>query len=273
MSPFSPEFKKHLLLSGKKSLQPDRIWVPGAVCTGTLLAVAVSGALLRMLDSFFLPFAWLAGFHVFLYVWLWSVLREKSSLVEGKGEAFRKNIASSLDAGGRFLSRSLILSLLALVLVSSGGLFHVLESPVWVVLLAPFQWLGAGALLLLAFSSFAVVTALGCGEHEENRVFFPLLGWALFSGSSVVRSWVVMFWTFLLAWFFHKAFYIVCLTHGELHKIWQYSFLGSRAGLPPPPEFSSTVVALNISLLLALLPVFGHLVVLTAHLGKPDPQH
>lgn len=266
-SPFSDQFEEIRDAWGH-SFQPGRLAVPGAVCTGTLVAVAILGAIARSLDPFLTPFVWLAGLHAFLWVFLWCV---RWSQVVGRfgvrkpGAARLTAADPALAAASRMLSRSFLLSALALLALATGGLFQLARNSAWLVVLAPIQWFGAMCLLVLAFSATAVIVALGLAS-PASRGFFSLISWALFSGISMFRVWTVLLWGALLAWFLRGAFQLVLWTQTDLAGVWQYSFLGPQAGATPPPDLAGLVIALNISLLLTLFPVFGHLVLFCARL-------
>ncbi|PKN46161.1 MAG: hypothetical protein CVU59_06880 [Deltaproteobacteria bacterium HGW-Deltaproteobacteria-17] len=243
--------------------------VPGAVCTGTLVAVALLGAIARHLDPFLTPFVWLAGLHVFLWMLLWCV-RWSSNGAHAKGKKKRGSRVKGDDpvllAASRMLTRSFLLSMLALLALATGGLFPLARNSVWIVVLAPIQWFGAMCLLALAFSSTAVTVALGMAAPPARGGFFPLISWALFSGTCMIRVWSVLLWGALLAWFLKAAFALVLWTQVNLAGVWQYGFLGPQAGATPPSELSGLVIAFNVSLMLTLFPVFGHLVLFIAGL-------
>jgi len=254
-----------------RSFDIQRLWVPGAVCTGSLVAVAILGAIARNLDPFLTPFVWLAGLHAFLWVFLWCVrwasLGEKF-IVKKSGASRVIADDPALVAASRHLSRSFLLSTLALLALATGGLFHLARNSAWLIVLAPIQWSGAMCLLVLAGAAVAVTVALGLSPLPSRRGFFPMIGWALFSGASMIRVWTVLLWGAMLAWFLRAAFLLVLWTQADLDGVWRYGFLGPLAGATPPSDLSGLVIALNISLLLTMLPLFGHLVLLCARLRE-----
>ncbi len=269
-TPFTNQLEEIRAAWGR-SFDIQHLWVPGAVCAGSLMAVAILGAIARSLDPFLTPFVWLAGLHAFLWVFLWCV--RWASL--GEGFVVKKSGASrvaaddpALVAASRHLSRSFLLSTLALLALATGGLFHLARSSAWLIVLAPIQWSGAMCLLLLAGAAMAVTVALGVSPPPSRMGFFQMIGWALFSGASMIRVWTVLLWSALLAWFLRAAFLLVLWTQADLDGVWRYGFLGPLAGATPPSDLSGLVIALNISLLLTMLPLFGHLVLLCARLRE-----
>lgn len=267
-SPFTLQFEEIRHAWGR-SFDPARLGVPGAICTGTLVAVALLGAIARILDPFLTPFVWLAGLHAFLWMFLWCVRWSSLGVrmdVNKKGASRVKPDDHALMVASRMLTRSFLLSTLALLALATGGLFHLARNSIWIVLLAPIQWLGAMCLLALAFSATAVTVALGLAVPPSRKGFFQLISWALFSGSSMVRVWSVLLWGALLAWFLRAAFSLVLWTQSDMAGVWQHGFLGPQAGATPPSELSGLVIAFNVTLLLTLFPVFGHLVLFIAGL-------
>jgi hypothetical protein len=238
--------------------------VPGAVCTGTLVAISVVGAVAHHLDPFLTPFVWLAGLHGFLWVFLycvrWAALPRPTAGARDRGSTRVPARDPSLAAASRMLARSLILSLAALLALASGGLFSLAPDSAWLVVLAPLQWSGALALLALAFSAGAVVVALAVSEPPVRGGFFPLIGWALFSGPFAARVWAMLLWTGLVAWFLRAAFHLVLWTQADAAGVWRSSFLGPQAGQTPPPGLGGLVVAFNLALLLTLFPILGQFV-------------
>jgi len=139
--------------------------------------------------------------------------------------------------------------------------------------LAPIQWLGAMCLLGLIFSAAAVTVALGLAAPPSRKGFFPLISWALFSGSSMVRVWSVLLWGALVAWFLRAAFSLVLWTQADMAGVWQHGFLGPQAGATAPSELAGLVIAFNVTLLLTLFPVFGHLVLFISGLRPSGSIH
>lgn len=238
--------------------------VPGAVCTGTLVAVSVLGAVAHHLDPFLTPFVWIAGLHGFLWVFLycvrWATLPRSATGARDRGAARVPARDPALTAASRMLSRSLLLSLAALLALASGGLFSLAPDSAWLVVLAPLQWSGALALLALAFSAGAVIVSLGISEPPSRGGFFPMIGWSLFSGPHAARVWAMLIWTGLVAWFLRAAFQLVLWTQADTAGVWRSSFLGPQAGQTPPPGLGGLVVAFNLALLLTLFPILGQLV-------------
>ena len=234
------------------SFEPRGLGVPGAVCTGTLVAVAVLGAVARLLDPFLTPFVWLAGLHVFLWMFLYCVRWARLGRVPAGDPA--------MAVLSRHLGRSMLLSLAALLALASGGLFPLARDSAWLVVLAPLQWFGAMCLLALAFAAAAVTIALGVSPPPSRAGFVTLTSWAIFSGPHLVRVWAVLLWTGLLAWFLRAAFGLAMWTQADATVLWRYGFLGPQAGETPPSGLGGLVVALNVALLLTLFPILGHLV-------------
>jgi len=267
-SPLTTQFEEIRIAWGR-SFDPRGLGVPGAVCTGTLVAVAILGAIARSLDPFLTPFVWLAGLHAFLWVFLWCV---RWSAVAGssgvkKGGAVRVPVDDpALVAASRMLSRSFILSMIALLALATGGLFQLARNSAWLVVLAPIQWFGAMCLLALAFSALAVTVALGLSLPPSRLGFFSMISWALFSGATLVRVWTVLAWGALLAWFLRGAYHLVLWTQADLSGVWQFGFLGPQAGATPPTDLAGLVIALNLTLLLTLFPVLGQVVLFVARL-------
>lgn len=247
--------------------------VPGAVCTGALVAIAVLGAVAHRLDPFLTPFVWIAGLHGFLWVFLycvrWATLPRAAAGSRDQGPARVSAHDPALMAASRMLVRSLILSLAALLALASGGLFSLAPDSAWLVVLAPLQWSGAMGLLALAFSAVAVTVALGVSGPPAPTGFFPMIGWALFSGPSLARVWAVLLWTGLVAWFLRAAFSLVLWTQADAAGVWRYGFLGPQAGQTPPPGLGGLVVAFNLALLLTLFPILGQLVRFCGLLAGP----
>ncbi len=265
MSPQLTDQLETVRVAWSFAFDPRGLGVPGAVCTGTLVAVAVLGAVARLVDPFLTPFVWLVGLHVFLWMFLYAVRWATRGRVKAGDPA--------LAVLSRHLGRSALVSLAALLALASGGLFPLARDSAWLVVLAPLQWFGAMCLLALAFAATAVTVALGVSPPPARTGFLTMISWAVFSGPNLVRVWAVLLWTGLVAWFLRAAFGLAMWTQADATGLWRYGFLGPQAGETPPAGLGGLVVALNVALLLTLFPILGHLVRFCSRLHSDASGH
>lgn len=239
-----------------------RVAACGLLMSGVTLAAGGAAALARAADPLLMPFAGLAGFFVWLW---WFSLCVAMEMQGGRLSSFRFPTDRFADGRAAIAWKFAIPAFLAMLAIAAGGLHAIFPSALGMLVLFPLQWAGAWLLLLTLPAAFAATAALRLAPKiPEIRGLGDLTAWSLRENPPV---WVLLAHLALMFAVGSRALDLVLWMQPKIFHLWPYTLWGSSFG-QAPPEGHASVAALHLGILLALLPLQGHLVVFAARLGN-----